>query len=49
MVLYLNMDASIFDLALAVPYALVLVLLVFFSKNNRSPRALGQIYDRGQR
>jgi len=49
LVLFLSMDASIFDLAMVVPYALVLILLVFFSKNNRAPRALGQVYDKGQR
>ncbi|MCL2136272.1 MAG: ABC transporter permease [Coriobacteriia bacterium] len=49
LVLYLHMDASVFDLAMIVPYALVLILLVFFSKNNRAPKALGQAYDKGQR
>jgi simple sugar transport system permease protein len=49
LVLLLNMDASVFDLAMIVPYALVVILLVFFSKNNRAPRALGQVYDSGQR
>ncbi|MDR0459319.1 MAG: ABC transporter permease [Coriobacteriales bacterium] len=48
LVLLLEMDSSIFDLAMIVPYVLVLVLLVFFSKNNRAPKALGQVYDKGQ-
>jgi simple sugar transport system permease protein len=48
LVLFLKMDSSIFDLAMIVPYVLVLVLLVFFSKNNRPPKALGQVYDKGQ-
>jgi simple sugar transport system permease protein len=32
-----------------VPYLLVLILLVFFSKSNRAPRALGSIYDKSKR
>ena len=28
---------------------LTLLLLVFFSKSNRAPRALGEIYDKGKR
>ncbi|MDR2956867.1 MAG: ABC transporter permease [Coriobacteriales bacterium] len=48
LVLLLEMDSSIFDLAMIVPYVLVLLLLVFFSKNNRAPRALGSKYEKGQ-
>lgn len=46
LVLFLKMDSSIYDLAMIVPYVLVLLLLVFFSKNTRAPRALGQSYDK---
>ena len=49
LVLLLDMDASVFDLAMIVPYALVLILLIYFSANNRPPKALGQTYDQGQR
>jgi simple sugar transport system permease protein len=49
LVLFLKVDSSVTDLAMAVPYVLVLVLLVFFSKTNRAPKALGTIYDKGER
>ncbi|MCL1880121.1 MAG: ABC transporter permease [Actinomycetia bacterium] len=49
LVLLLKMDSSVTDLAMIVPYALVLVLLVFFSRNTRAPKALGEVYDKGQR
>ncbi len=31
------------------PYVMTLIVLAFFSKNSRSPKALGQIYDQGKR
>lgn len=37
------------DLVMILPYVLTLVLLVFFSKHNRAPKALGAIYDKGAR
>jgi ABC-type uncharacterized transport system permease subunit len=37
------------DLIMILPYVLTLVLLMFFSKNNQSPRALGEIYDKSRR
>jgi simple sugar transport system permease protein len=49
LVLLLKVDSSVTDLAMAVPYVLVLILLVFFSKSNRAPRALGSTYDKGER
>ncbi|MDR1713861.1 MAG: ABC transporter permease [Coriobacteriales bacterium] len=49
LVLYLKIGSMVTDLAMTIPYILVLVLLIFFSKRNRAPRALGQIYDKGQR
>ena len=49
LVLTLKMDSSVIDLVMIVPYVLVLLLLIFFSKSNRAPRALGTIYDKSQR
>jgi simple sugar transport system permease protein len=49
LILVLEMDASVTDLAMIVPYVLVLILLIFFSKRNQAPKALGQIYDKSQR
>lgn len=37
------------DLIMILPYVLTLLLLVFFSKHNHAPRALGEIYDKGKR
>ena len=45
----LEMSSSYQDLVMILPYVLTLLLLVFFSKHNRSPRALGVIYDKGAR
>lgn len=33
----------------ALPYIITLVALIFFSKSNASPKALGEIYDKGKR
>ncbi|MCL2324858.1 MAG: ABC transporter permease [Actinomycetia bacterium] len=49
LVLWLRMDSSVGDLAMIVPYALTLILLAFFSKHNRAPRSLGEIYDSSKR
>ncbi|MDR0350342.1 MAG: ABC transporter permease [Coriobacteriales bacterium] len=49
LVLILKVDSNVTDLAMIVPYVLVLILLVFFSKSNRAPRALGSAYDKGER
>ena len=43
------MPSSYQDLVMILPYVLTLVLLVFFSKHNRAPKALGVIYDKGAR
>jgi simple sugar transport system permease protein len=32
-----------------IPYVMTLIVLAFFSKNSRAPKALGQIYDQGKR
>lgn len=45
----LKMPVSFSDLVMILPYVLTLLLLVFFSKSNRAPRALGEIYDKGKR
>jgi len=49
LVLRLNADASVIDLAMITPYLITLLLLVFFGKTNRAPRALGEIYDKSKR
>ncbi|MBP8856342.1 MAG: ABC transporter permease [Oscillospiraceae bacterium] len=45
----MQMPVSFSDLAMTLPYIVTLLLLVFFSKSNRAPRALGEIYDKGKR
>lgn len=45
----LAMPSSYQDLVMILPYVLTLFLLIFSSKHNRSPRALGVIYDKGAR
>ncbi len=45
----LGMPSSYNDLVRILPYLLTLLLLIFFSKHNNSPRALGEIYDKGKR
>lgn len=45
----LKMPSTFSDLIMTLPYVLTLLLLIFFSKTNRAPRALGEIYDKGKR
>lgn len=45
----MEMPSSYQDLVMILPYVLTLLLLVFFSKHNGSPKALGVIYDKGAR
>ena len=45
----LGMPSTFNDLVRILPYMLTLLLLIFFSKYNRAPRALGEIYDKGKR
>ena len=45
----LEMSSTFSDLTMILPYILTLLLLIFFSKSNRAPRALGEIYDKGKR
>lgn len=45
----LEMPSAYSDIVMILPYVLTLLLLVFFSKHNKAPRALGEIYDKGKR
>lgn len=45
----MQLSSSFSYLAMTIPYLLTLILLAFFSKSNRAPRALGEIYDKGKR
>jgi simple sugar transport system permease protein len=49
LVLGLNVDASVADLTMIAPYLITLLLLIFFGKSNRAPRALGELYDKSKR
>ena len=44
-----GLPGSYADLIMILPYVLTLLLLVFFSKHNHAPRALGEVYDKGKR
>lgn len=48
-VLLLQMPGAYADLVMILPYLLTLLLLVFFSRHNQPPRALGEIYEKGKR
>lgn len=45
----LGLPSAFSDLFMTLPYLITLLLLIFFSKSNRAPRALGEIYDKGKR
>ncbi|MCL2079309.1 MAG: ABC transporter permease [Oscillospiraceae bacterium] len=45
----LELPASYSDLIFTLPYVVTLLVLIFFSKSNKAPRALGEIYDKGKR
>ena len=45
----LGLPSTYSDIVMVIPYVATLVLLMFFSKYNRAPRALGEIYDKGKR
>ncbi|MCK9177119.1 MAG: ABC transporter permease [Clostridiales bacterium] len=49
MILKLGMSSDLSDLFLMIPYVLTLLLLTFFSRHNRPPRALGVPYDHESR
>jgi len=46
---HLGMPSAYNDLVRILPYVATLFLLIFFAKNSRAPRALGEIYDKGKR
>lgn len=43
------MPAAYSDLVMTLPYVVTLLLLVFLSRHNQAPSALGQVYDKSQR
>lgn len=45
----LGMPSAYSDLVMILPYLLTLLLLIFLSKHNQSPKALGQTYDKSRR
>jgi simple sugar transport system permease protein len=47
--LSLGLPSNVTDLFLIMPYILTLLSLVFFSKHNRPPRAIGEIFDKSKR
>ena len=47
--LSMGLSSNYTDLFLMIPYILTLVLLMFFSKHTRAPRAAGEAYDKGKR
>ncbi len=49
LLLMLGMPSNFTDLFLIVPYVLTLLLLIFFSKHNHPPRAVGEIFDKSKR
>lgn len=46
---FLGLPAIYSNFILTLPYVLTMVLLIFFSKNNKPPLALGEVYDKGKR
>lgn len=48
-ILWAGLPSIYSDLLMILPYVLTLILLVFFSKKSHSPRAVGEIYDKGKR
>ena len=44
----MQMPSSYSDLAMTLPYIVTMLLLIFFSKYNRAPRALGEFFDKGK-
>ena len=45
----LGMPSAYSDLVMILPYVLTLFLLIFLSKKNQAPKALGEIYDKSKR
>lgn len=49
LVMLAQLPSAYQDLIMILPYVLTLFMLVFFSKKNHAPRALGISYDKGER
>ena len=49
LVMYLGYPSAYQDLVMILPYVLTLLLLIFLSKHNHAPRALGEVYDKSKR
>jgi len=49
MVQKFGLPSTYSDLVFTFPYILTLILLIFFSKNTKSPRALGEVYSKSKR
>ncbi len=49
LLLKMGLSSNYSDLFLILPYVLTLMMLMFFSKHNRAPRALGEDFDTGKR
>lgn len=47
--LAMGMSSNFSDLFNMLPYVLTLILLIFFSKKNHPPKAVGEPYDKGKR
>lgn len=47
--LFMGLSSQYTNLFMTFPYVLTLLLLLFFSKRNRPPRAAGEPYDKGKR
>ena len=45
----MELPGAFSDIMMILPYLLTLLLLIFFSKTNRAPRALGESYDKSKR
>jgi simple sugar transport system permease protein len=47
--LFLGLPSNYTDLLMVLPYVLTLLLLIFFSRHNHPPRALGEFFDKSRR
>ena len=47
--LFMGLSSQYTNLFMTIPYILTLLLLLFFSKRNHPPRAIGEAYDKGKR
>ncbi len=45
----LALPSAYSDLVLTLPYIITVVLLIFFSRSNKAPKSLGEVYDKGKR